>query len=731
MPQYYVYKQGSNKFRNGVRDGYYVTDIVLTATGFSGIENTDWKCIDKVLIPAGPNGAPSNLMLTSIKSTEATLYVSTTSDNHSGFKFYKSSDGGTTYTLAGTSATPSFTATGLTAGTLYQFYATVYKGTESDPTNIASCYTLPAPVLDTYGSAAVAYSLRKLRTAYAGNCVNIRRESDNATLDIGFVDGVVDESSMITFCGQGNGYVVTWYDQSGNGVNLTQAATARQPLIVIKGLILKSKGIPYIKFNGSSYALFADNVALFKNIGYISATVSLRWKAVPTSNTAIFFVSRTLDSGSRFFMNGGIVSGKYTVGGRRSDADTYQGAESISNVTTETTIVTNIIDYTNSDAYIRINGSVDKTENSFLTAGLTSNTNSLHISLGAAGTRAAPGTFAYADIFECIAYNTDQAANLAGIESNANIYLSKNILLPQRMPYTKNQHILEECGGYLYAAGGDSYYDVNSPKKLFRYDPVNKVWATMADMPFAQTEQQSAIMKAVGGKLYFIGGQEAGIAGLLNTVYCYDPSDNTWSSKTAMTTAREDFGAAVVGTKIYCFGGLAGAYVPSKILEVYDTVNDSWESKADMPAAKCLGDFGAACNGKIYAIASVNDFTGYPTDLKVIDTVFKYDPVANTWSTVTEIPEGTAYKSCVTIGNKIYVAGGMKAGDGGTRPLTNLSNKIYIYDTISNTWSLSKVLLPYGTASLGLATLNNKIYGCGGFFASEMSDQLWEFTVEL
>lgn len=51
MSQYAVYKKGSDKFRNGIRGGYYVTDIVLTATGFNGIENTDWKCIDKILVP--------------------------------------------------------------------------------------------------------------------------------------------------------------------------------------------------------------------------------------------------------------------------------------------------------------------------------------------------------------------------------------------------------------------------------------------------------------------------------------------------------------------------------------------------------------------------------------------------------------------------------------------------------------------------------------------------------
>ena len=30
----------------------------------------------------------------------------------------------------------------------------------------------------------------------------------------------------MTFCGAGNGYVTTWYDQSGNGIDITNATAA-------------------------------------------------------------------------------------------------------------------------------------------------------------------------------------------------------------------------------------------------------------------------------------------------------------------------------------------------------------------------------------------------------------------------------------------------------------------------------------------------------------------------
>jgi hypothetical protein len=94
-----------------------------------------------------------------------------------------------------------------------------------------------ALLLDTYTGAAAAYSLRKLRTAYAGAAIRVRRSSDNAEQDIGFVANELDTASLLTFCGAGNGFVVTWYDQSGNSRNATQATTTSQPRIVNSGVV--------------------------------------------------------------------------------------------------------------------------------------------------------------------------------------------------------------------------------------------------------------------------------------------------------------------------------------------------------------------------------------------------------------------------------------------------------------------------------------------------------------
>ncbi len=109
-------------------------------------------------------------------------------------------------------------------------------------------------LLDTYGGAAAAYSLRKLSSTYSGNAIRVRRSSDNAEQNIGFnADGSLNTSALTTFVGAGNGFVTTWYDQSGSGRNMTQTTANLQPTIVSAGSILLQSGKPKISLSGGKW----------------------------------------------------------------------------------------------------------------------------------------------------------------------------------------------------------------------------------------------------------------------------------------------------------------------------------------------------------------------------------------------------------------------------------------------------------------------------------------------
>jgi len=98
--------------------------------------------------------------------------------------------------------------------------------------------TLPSftGLLDLYPNAARAYSVRKLRDAYTGAALRVKRSSDDTEQDIGFVGEDLDTSALSSFVGANNGIVVTWYDQSENGINAT-ATAGNEPQIVSSGTI--------------------------------------------------------------------------------------------------------------------------------------------------------------------------------------------------------------------------------------------------------------------------------------------------------------------------------------------------------------------------------------------------------------------------------------------------------------------------------------------------------------
>jgi len=86
--------------------------------------------------------------------------------------------------------------------------------------------------LDGFTQAAGAYSFRKLRRVYAGPAIRLRRASDNAEADIGFLGftgftgAPWDEAAAVAHCAATTCSLVGWYDQSGNVRDLTQTTTA-------------------------------------------------------------------------------------------------------------------------------------------------------------------------------------------------------------------------------------------------------------------------------------------------------------------------------------------------------------------------------------------------------------------------------------------------------------------------------------------------------------------------
>ena len=129
------------------------------------------------------------------------------------------------------------------------------------------------PLLDTYTGAAAAYSLRQLRTGET-QAIRVRRASDNTEQDIGFDgSGELDTTALATFCGSSDGFVRTFFDQSGNGRDFAQGSTAEQPKIYDGTTgIVTDNAKPAMQFDGANDN-FNSTSALTNDTNFFGAVV--------------------------------------------------------------------------------------------------------------------------------------------------------------------------------------------------------------------------------------------------------------------------------------------------------------------------------------------------------------------------------------------------------------------------------------------------------------------------
>jgi hypothetical protein len=274
-------------------------------------------------------------------------------------------------------------------------------------------------LLDLYPNAATAYSVRKLRTAYTGDCIRVRRSSDNAEQNIGFVNNELDTTSLLSFVGANNGFVTTWYDQSGNGNDVTQTTAANQPKIVSSGVLELQNSKPTMVFDGSNDILLRTNVNILNAKSEGAGYVAAKWNTNPVSSRKfLFYFSTGGSSIGRYYISGENTTLKYSFGLRRLDTDGLSLLTSTNSLNTTTMFVqSNVIDYTNGDGFIYVNNNLEGSNLSFTTTGTTSNTNSTQLSIGA---QTSSAFLSNSNISEVVFF--ESISNISNINTNIQTY---------------------------------------------------------------------------------------------------------------------------------------------------------------------------------------------------------------------------------------------------------------------------------------------------------------------
>ena len=258
-------------------------------------------------------------------------------------------------------------------------------------------------LLDEYPGAKRAYSVRKISSSYTGDAIRVRRSSDNAEQNIGFVGEDLDTSALTSFVGANDGFITTWYDQSGNGSNATQTTAATQATIVSAGTIYTAGTKPAIyASSGRSFMQFtAFTTTLVSNL--------LVGKKASSTSDAMIGIGGTKPAGAAPMLSHWTDSNIYFQWLTK-----YSFPNSaISNIDYETIFAATT---SASTSVIWRNGS------SLALSNATDNNINNNYSQMFKYTEGPTESNAYFQ--DLVVWDSDQSANAAGIDSNVNAYYS-------------------------------------------------------------------------------------------------------------------------------------------------------------------------------------------------------------------------------------------------------------------------------------------------------------------
>ena len=266
------------------------------------------------------------------------------------------------------------------------------------------------------------------------------------------------------------------------------------------------------------------------------------------------------------------------------------------------------------------------------------------------------------------------------------------------------------ANGKFYAMGGrdDANVEFTHP---FEYNPVTNSWTTKsATYPDANTNNMACSVLTDSGTpyIYCVGGSN--FVSQLGTgrVLRYDPVADVITMGAASWPPGANSilpgGWSVFSNKLYILGGfdIPNGTASNQIWE-YTVSPAGWVQKtAVLPAA--LGYIPTATIGSLIYTGGGADITG--GTLTDTTNSYKYDPVADSITTITSIPRATSNTRGLNFNGHLWVPGG-----GFPTPV----NEVDIYDPVANSWSLGPPMLTARRNSAMDTNGTDHIWAAGGY----------------
>lgn len=256
---------------------------------------------------------------------------------------------------------------------------------------------------------------------------------------------------------------------------------------------------------------------------------------------------------------------------------------------------------------------------------------------------------------------------------------SWSVVETTNLPTNYTKYGIAQDNSYFYLVGGQDRFGGAYLKDVHRYDPANKTFTRLADMPVGLERGIVACVK--DGYLYVFGGVTT--TGFNNTVYRLSLTDNTWENLGTASPFYFQSGLIVQGNYGYFFGGNS----TNEQMIRYDFASNTWTSLGSN--SRALANLWQPSgfttpDGKLH-------YYGGGTGTYTNDVV-TYDPSDGSFS-MSVIPGfGTPKRLArhAQIGSKHYFMGGIT----GTGDL----DEVVSYDTGTGIWTQETPLPVAGAA---------------------------------
>jgi N-acetylneuraminic acid mutarotase len=241
----------------------------------------------------------------------------------------------------------------------------------------------------------------------------------------------------------------------------------------------------------------------------------------------------------------------------------------------------------------------------------------------------------------------------------------------------------------LYVVSG--YNGTSYEAGLQRFN--GTTWASLSPIP---TPHSQAKVAALNGRLYVPGGYNSlQFGGPLTSMQIYDTGTGNWSQGAALPAARSGAGVVAFNGKVYIIGGFTTPFpTASNTVYEYDPVANTYTTKSPMPGS--AGNVPATLlNGEIYVAGGSAPAVAYA-----------YNPTTDTWRTLAAFPQTDCQAGgAFSLSGEVWVVGCLG------RPITQ---QVWVYNPGSNTWRAGTQYAFNHEGGSAVALYNGRGYVAGG-----------------